>query len=225
LLVALALALLAGCGGGGGDAAGTSAGGEASGTGAEGAARTTQSAERARAQQGSGSGAAGTESGGATPTPSGPLPNEGTKQVAPGVPTAKGGDNSIQKFGTESASTDRVAATRALKTYLDARAAGAWAGACARVSAGLKAEFSAFGGESPQGKPARCTEVLPTLTTEVPASALRAAAAIHVLSMRVKGSQAYLVYKNGEGTPSAIPMTREGGEWKVAALDGSALLL
>jgi hypothetical protein len=140
------------------------------------------------------------------------------------VPTAKGGDNSIQEFGVESASTDRVTATRALKTYLDARAASDWARACAEASVGLKEEFRQFGLQQAP-KLTNCAEVIRTLTAGVSASALRTAAAIRVLSMRVKGSTAYLVYRNGEGTPSAAPMAREGGEWKVAALDGSALLL
>jgi hypothetical protein len=145
--------------------------------------------------------------------------------VAPDVPTAKGGDNSIQEFGVESASTDRIAATRALKTYLDARAADDWGQACAEISAGLKAEFRQFGEQSTPGKPSSCAKGLRMLTAEVPPSALRTAATIRVLSMRVKGSTAYAVYRNGEGTPSAIPMSREGGEWKVGALDGSVLLL
>lgn len=239
-LLALALALLAGCGGDG-DAAGTSAGGgEAAGTGAEEPVRT-QSAERARAAQraraarrahaerrrhSSGNGGSGAEPAGPAPTPSGPLPNEGTKGAAPGVPTVKGGDNSIQRFGVESPSSDRVAAARALKTYLDARAAGDWARACMGVSAGLNAEFRQFGRQSAQGgKLPSCAETMRTLTAGVPASALRTAAAIHVLSMRLEGSTAFLLYKNGDGTPSEIPMAHESGEWKVGALDGSALVL
>lgn len=220
LLLALALALLPGCGGG------DAAGGEAAGTSAEEPVRT-QNAERARAEQrrhSSGNGG-GAEPGDPAPTPSGPLPNEGTKEVAPGVPTVKGGDSSIQKFGVESPSNDRVAATRALKAYLDARASGDWARACARVSAGLKAEFMHFGAQQGQGKLPSCSEAIRTLTAEVPVSALRTAAAIRVLSMRVEGSTAFLLYRNGDGTPSEIPMARESGEWKVSALDGSALVL
>jgi hypothetical protein len=163
---------------------------------------------------------------GPAPTPHRSLPNEGTRKVAPGVPTAKGGDNSIQEFGVESASSDRIAATRTLKTYLDARAGGDWGSACAKISAALKEEFIQYAArQSAQGGPPGCAKALRSLTEGVPASALRTAAAIRVLSMRVKSSGAYLVYKNGEGTPMAIPMTREGGEWKVTALDGSALLL
>jgi len=46
-----------------------------------------------------------------------------------------------------------------------------------------------------------------------------------VLSMRIEERNAHLPYRNGEGTPTAIPMAREGGDWRVAALDGSGLVL
>lgn len=230
----LALALLAGCGGG--DAGeGSTAGGEAarSGTGTEEAA-STPSAERKHAAErlsapphhgSSGSDGDGAEPGGPAPTPKASLPNEGTKKVAPGVPTAKGGDNSIQEFGVESESAERVAASRALKVYLVARAAGDWSRACAGISAGLEAEIGHLGGPATQEERSRCAKALRTLTEGVPADALRISAAIHVLSMRVEGSTAYVIYKNGEGAPTAIPMAREGDEWKVGALDGSALVL
>jgi hypothetical protein len=85
------------------------------------------------------------------PTPSGPppttaasLPNEGTKAPAPGVPTNKGGDNSIQTYGTESSAADRAEAALALQRYLDARAAQDWAGACSQLSSGARELLEKF---------------------------------------------------------------------------------
>ena len=63
---------------------------------------------------------------GSAPTGSGSLPNEGTRRVAPGVPTAKGGDNSIQEFGVEGPADDRVQAAVVFQAYLNARLAGDW---------------------------------------------------------------------------------------------------
>ena len=59
----------------------------------------------------------------------------------------------------------------------------------------------------------------------MPKEALRTAADIRVLSMRVEGGQAFLIYRDGEGLPSSVPMNEEGGAWKVAAIAGSALFL
>lgn len=230
----LALALLAGCGDNGGDATTNVSTGEGTsrGTGAD----ATESGKQAKANEGtdenddSGEGGSGGSRSsvprvsGPAPTPHRSLSNEGTKKVAPGVPTAKGGDNSIQQFGIEASSSERIEAAQVAKDYLDARAAGEWVRGCARVAAGLNAEFKAFGlRQTP--KLTSCAEVLRALTMGVPASALRIAAAIHVLSMRIEGSSAFLLYRNGENTPFSIPMAHEGSEWKVAALDGSPFVL
>lgn len=237
----LVAALLAGCGDNGGDATTNVSTGE--GTSRSTGADTTEGDKQASDKQAKASegthesdssgegGAGGSESNapkvsGPAPTPHGPLPNEGTKKVAPGVPTAKGGDNSIQEFGVEASSSERIEATRVIKDYLDARAAGDWTRACARISFGLREEFLRFGEASTQrGQPPSCEDALQDLTVEVPERALRIAADIRVLSMRAKGSSALLIYRNGENTPFSFPVAREGGEWKVAALDGSPLVL
>lgn len=164
---------------------------------------------------------------GPAPTTSGSLPNEGTARVAPEVPTAKGGDNSIQEFGTEGPSSDRVEAAETLQAYLNARVAGEWVTACAYLSASIKKGLEQFGGqaEGKDSKPLSCAQLMQALTQGVPKKALRNAAEIRVLSMRIEEGQAFLIYKNGEGKPSAIPMADEDGDWKVAALDGSPLLI
>jgi hypothetical protein len=64
-----------------------------------------------------------------------------------------------------------------------------------------------------------------TLFGGASADALRSAAEISVLSLRVKGPQTLLIYRDGKETPTVIPMVREGGEWKADAVFGSALPL
>ena len=165
------------------------------------------------------------EPSGPAPTPSGSLPNEGTNRVAPGVPTTKGSDNSVQEFGVEARSEERVRAAQVLQAYLAFRAARDWARACSYLSASVKAGLKRIRGKA-QGegsKPSGCAETMRTLLAGAPRSAPRSAADIRVLSLRVRGTQALLLYRDGKGTPSVIPMAREGGEWKVAAALGGAL--
>ena len=240
LLIALLIALapaLAGCGGDDEDSTTT------------GATTNRQSPEdlspraqrlleqaRQRAQQGqggqrqSGSGERSAtvpfrEPTGSAPTTSASLPNEGTRRVAPGVPTAKGGDNSIQEFGVEAPSAERVQASRVLQAYLDARLAGKYALACSYLSGPMKAQLGQFGAGARGQAPPDCTQVMRAFTEGVPKAALRTAAQIRVLSMRVEDGQAFLLYRDGEGLPSSIPMNEEGGAWKVSAIAGSALFL
>ena len=168
------------------------------------------------------------EPSGPAPTPDAPLPNEGTRRVAPGVPTEKGGDNSIQEFGVEGPSEERVQAATTLQSYLDARVAHEWARACFYLAATIKRGLEQFGSHASQGQDSKkldCAQNLKTFTARVSQSALRSAAEIRVLSMRIEDKQAFLIYRNGKGRPTAIPMAREGRVWKLAAIDGAPLIL
>lgn len=238
--LALAAGLLAGCGGdddttsaetAAGGAAGQSAGKQAKKGSGQGAAAQAGSGGKAAAKKGSGgngeSGGGSSANGGgsdsAAPTTRQPLPNEGSKTITPGVPTAKGGDNSIQEFGVEGESDQRVEAATTAKAYLDARAAGRWSAACAYLAGPVRKQIEAFAGAG-SGSGA-CPEAMRTLTEGVSKGILRVAAEIEVLSMRAEGSRAFLIYRDGNGVPSQIPMSREGDKWKVAAIAGSPLVL
>jgi hypothetical protein len=159
----------------------------------------------------------------AAPTAKRPLPNEGSKAAAPGVPTVKGGDNSVQTFGVESPSADRVEAAAVLQSFLDARAQGQWPQACSYLSSALREQLEALGKQTKQASLGDCPAMLGALSTRVAPTALHDAAEIQVISMRVEGSHAFLIYKDSEDTPLSMPVSREGDAWKVAALDGSAL--
>jgi len=162
------------------------------------------------------------------PTSSAPLPNEGTKAVAPGVPTVRGGDNSIQEYGVEGSSAGRAQAARTLQAFFRAQAAGGWSRACSYLSAATKRELEetvARSPESDESKPKGCREILRVVGALTRPGDGRSAAEIRVLSMRVEGKQAYLLYKDSEGTRSAIAMDREGGRWLVGNLSAAPLVL
>ncbi len=170
---------------------------------------------------GAGGGDSGSKASGASaPTDGAALPNEGTKAVAPGVPTSNGGDNSIQAFGVESDSAERVRAATTAASYLRALADGRWAEACSDFSAATRSRLGRF---AQQGE--GCAGAMGTFAGQLPRSALLSAAKIHVLSMRVQGDHAFLIYRDGEGTASELPLARNGGEWKVAAISAAALTL
>jgi hypothetical protein len=162
---------------------------------------------------------------GPAPTDPNPLPNQGTKRVAPGVPTSHGGDNSIQTYGTESQSSEREEAALIAQAFLRAEAAGRWGEACsyldAKVREGLEALARKAKGKGIEG----CAGAMAALLGKVPEGALQKAAEIQVLSFRVEGDQGFVVYRDGTGKPFNLPMNLEGGEWKVGALAGIGLVL
>lgn len=134
---------------------------------------------------------------------------------------SKGGDNSIQRFGGDTTGSEREEAAAALHEYLDARAAGAWAEACAQLAKAVTAQLGRYpgGGKSQE---AGCEEALAGVFEAVPESALRQGAIAEVGSFRVAGKRGFLLFHGADGD-YFVPMYREGGHWRVAAVAPSAL--
>jgi hypothetical protein len=132
----------------------------------------------------------------------------------------KGGDNSIQESGSEAPSSELDAAATALHGYLDARAASDWAKACSYLSAGVAKSLGQLTGK----KGSTCPKSLAALSSGLPPSALSEAAVAEVGALRVKGTSAFLLFHGSHDTSYFMPMAREDGSWKVAAIAPSALL-
>jgi hypothetical protein len=157
-------------------------------------------------------------------TDPGPLPNEGTAAVAPGVPTVKEGDNSIQVFGTEAPSTERVEVAKLIKGYLSAEAMGRWTAACAELSAAVRHQLKQSA-KAAGLKTKGCAGTFAALLSHTPPKTLKDGAQIHVLSLRVKGNQAFVIYRNATGKAFNLPLNRESGQWKITAPLGIELAL
>lgn len=233
LTLLLAIAALAGCGGGSSSTdATTAAGGQ--GVAESGRTVTEAAPDRAAAKpkpERSGEGHRGghrsapsaDEVPSSPPTDPAPLANEGTTAVAPGVPTVKGGDNSIQSYGTEASSAERVRAAAVAAAYLRANAAGDWARSCSYLDASLRSHLDR-GARHQLGGGEGCAKAISALVA-VPASVLRRAADIEAISMRTSGNRGFVIYRDGAGVATNLPMVLEAGQWKVSALSGIELRL
>jgi hypothetical protein len=229
LLLVLALA---GCGGGGG---GGSTGDAPTAAGSGGSAAPPQAAAGGKAEtpakQGDSSSKAarhpehraGGDSGGAPSDTSASFTPPAHHDSGGGAAQfeRKGGDNSIQEFGSETAGSDLQAAATALHGYLDARAVGAWSDACSYLASGVAASLAQLGG-SGAGK-AGCPELLASLSVAVSPAALREAAEADVAALRAEGERAFILFRGAHGTDYFMPMAEEAGEWKVAAIAPSAI--
>jgi hypothetical protein len=151
------------------------------------------------------------------------LPNEGTKRAAPGVPTQTGGDQSVQTFGTEAQVGERIEAAAALQAFLDARAAGEWRTACSYLAASIDSQLEKLSERVPNAKGIDCPGVLKGLSAAASPSALASATRIQVISFRVEGDRAFIVYRGTGGEVTASAMFREGGGWKLGSLGGLPL--
>lgn len=133
----------------------------------------------------------------------------------------KGGDNSIQEFGEESAESELEEAATALHAYLASRAEEDWKAACARLSKTVIAQLRLLGEHSKSGQRA-CPAVLAAITPPLPIPVQRESTVVDAGSLRVEGDRGFLIYRGAEETVYAINMAREDG-WKVGALAGVPL--
>lgn len=160
--------------------------------------------------------------GGEATTPSSRSPPSGSKEAAPGVPTSKGGDNSIQTWGVEAPAALRGRLTALVQEFLDARADADWAKACSFLATEQRAMFEKLiKGKSGN---AACAEGMEALASGVAASAFAHEAGIgEVLSLRVGGGHAFLIYTRLEGKVYATALSREDGAWKIVSVGPTAL--
>ncbi len=149
-------------------------------------------------------------------------PTEGSEAPAPGVETVKGGDNSVQTYGTEASEDARTEAAIALQAYLNERLQGDWQAVCSAFASRPMAELDKFIKQiESQGKDVDCASAMAILDKGTAQSQLRQEAQItEVLSFRgdghVPGDPSYLIFIGPPGqTLYSMPMYFEGGAWKV----------
>jgi hypothetical protein len=186
LIVSLALGLwAAGCGGGGG-----------------GSTSATASPERDSAAS------RPSEAGGEQSNPAPPVP--GSEAAAPGVPTSREGDNSIQTWGTEAPAAARLEGGRVVRSYARARVAGNWALACSTLAEKVKREQAHITG-------APCADVMASSAADGTSAPDPQEAVFRVLSLRVGDGYAFLIYRRSDGI-FATALIPEGNSFEVLSV-------
>lgn len=146
----------------------------------------------------------------------------------------KGADNSIQEYGQEASEPELQEAAESLHGFLDARAERNWAAACGYLSKDVVDSFEHIAEMARKATEAKqlpagtikgkgCAAALDALSSRLPTSNLHEAAIANVGALRVKGDQAFLIYRGAQGVVAAIQVIREAGAWKVGALNGIPL--
>ncbi|MGH2973351.1 MAG: hypothetical protein ACRDLL_00570 [Solirubrobacterales bacterium] len=235
LLLAVGVCVVLGVAGCGGDGGSNTASAPASTTEGTQAATPQRSQHRAlQGDEGKGkeadrSAAKGGGKDGASPKsaslvkapPISSAPIAGSKAPAPGVKTVKGGDNSVQTYGTEADESVRIEAAIALQAYLNARSQEDWGSACSYLAQRPTAQLEKLTSQlQSQGKDtAGCAAAMAALGKG--ASQKREEPTItEVLSFRgegdVPGNPSYLIFTGPPAsTLYSMPMYLEEGGWKV----------
>ncbi len=127
------------------------------------------------------------------------------------VPT---GDNSIPTYGAEAPPSEQAAATTALRVYLDARAGGEWAAACAHMAATVQKQLGAL-----TGKQEPCAAAYAKLSSQVSASMLVSPLSGPIAALRVEGDRAFALFYGLHEQQYMMPMVGGGGAWKVSQIE------
>ena len=68
-----------------------------------------------------------------------------------------------------------------------------------------------------------CPKIIAALVAGLPQRTVREGAEANVGSLRLNGDRGFLLYHGARSSSYAIPVVKEGGMWKVAALAGAPL--
>jgi hypothetical protein len=160
--------------------------------------------------------ASGAPSNSPGPAPEPADPTESHDDSGGGTAQFRGrGDNSVQETGSEAGDSEFEQAAAALHGYLDAQAAGRWKAACSYMGSEFRASVEQFGGP--------CAAALEGLSGGPSPAAAREAAAADAGALRVDGKQGFLLFHGAHRKAFFMPMAREGGRWRIAALAASEL--
>jgi hypothetical protein len=131
-----------------------------------------------------------------------------------------GADNSIPDFGGEAPVAERERAAAALAAFLNARAGGRWAKACAYLARATHTQLERVGGAA-KGNAGGCGMALRALssgggggTSGLHSETLAGA----VAALRVEGKRAFALYHGRDKGKYVMPMVNEGEVWKVGEL-------
>lgn len=156
------------------------------------------------------------------PKDSGSAPKSSASRDGSAAFRTPGGDNSIQSFGDEASAEELEATTAVLAGFMQARAEGDWAGECDYLAKAAVKPLEQLASSSPQFKGGGCAAILATFAAAAPASSRANTMVAGVASLRVEGDRGFALYHGANGVDYFVPMSREDGEWKVAALAPSA---
>lgn len=128
-----------------------------------------------------------------------------------------GKKNGIATYGKEADNAEREAASRVLEENLQARADGNWSAQCASLSAlairEIERASSGLGG-------AGCANSLKSLAQPLARTKLSRANNMTgpIAALRVEGNKGFALYHGTNDTDYAMPLLKEKGKWKVAAV-------
>lgn len=126
-------------------------------------------------------------------------------------------ESPLLDFGKEAGAEELDTAGEAVETFLEDRAAGDYAAICKLVAQKMLDKIEKLAKNSTGLEDTSCPAFLEAFLRLTPEEQ-RDSTEIDPGSLRVEGSDAYLLYSGPDDAVYAMPLRREGGQWKVAML-------
>jgi hypothetical protein len=120
-------------------------------------------------------------------------------------------------FGKEGSESELEEADATVSAFLAARAKEDWGGTCAPLSKLLLEKLKRLATNSTSLEDTSCPSFLEAFVVLTPQDK-EESAEIEGGSLRQQGAKGYLIYGGSEEVVNAMPLDREGDEWKLAAL-------
>jgi hypothetical protein len=120
-------------------------------------------------------------------------------------------DNSVPTFGSEVGASERDQAEAALKSYLQAREREDWVSACQELAKSVRQGYEKLAKSSAKAKASGCAPILAALSKGADLSDPLTG---HLVSLRVKGPNAFALFYGPGHQQYIVPMNREGGQWR-----------
>ena len=134
----------------------------------------------------------------------------------------KGGEASIEEFGSEAGGSDREEILSVFTGYMGAIASKDYEVACSHLAASVQEGLEQLAGKSLKGED--CTALLPKLLAPTAPQIAREQAGGEIAKVRVEGDRAFVVFKAPGAKLYQLTMVREDGEWKAATVAASVLV-
>ncbi|HVC06925.1 MAG TPA: hypothetical protein VND98_04995 [Solirubrobacterales bacterium] len=145
---------------------------------------------------------------GTTSTPSGPSGGTSSSQTP---------EKSIKTYGSAASTGEAATISAGAFSFFRAMASSDYAKLCQSLPASNRKQMQAFVKAKKQN--GSCPAILKTLIATRGVPAARKAAAGRLISVRVKGTTAFVIFKPRNGGPSYFVMRREGSAWKASSLE------
>ena len=130
----------------------------------------------------------------------------------------------MQEYGAEGGESELREVAERVHSFYVARVAGEWAKACSYLSAHQVQSLEQLASKAPQLKGKKCAGALAALTESVSPKLQRQLTTVNAAALRSEGEQAFLIYTGPPGkTVYAMPLSEEGGEWKLGAISAPTL--